>query len=55
MKLLKDLENKLELTYGDNTDIEEAVEKMKLIAEYKNFKRNNVQHFRFYSIKPEHL
>ena len=50
VKLVKDLEKKMELTKGDNTG--EEVDKMKfqkLIAEYKNFKRNNVQHFRFYS------
>ena len=43
------LENN-ELTNSDNTKIGEEVDKMKfqkLIAEYKNFKRNNVQHFRF--------
>ena len=51
-KLMKDFERKMEVTKGDKTKSGEEVDKLKfqkLIAEYKNFKRNNVQHFRFNS------
>ena len=49
-KIMNDLDKKM--TKGDNIKTEEEVDRMKfkkLIAEYKNFKRSHVQHFRFNS------
>ena len=51
-KLKNDLEMKMQLTKGDSIKTGEEVDRMKfqrLIGEYKNFKRNRVQHFRFNS------
>ena len=51
-KLKNDLEMKTHLTKGDSIKTGEEVDRMKfqrLIGEYKNFKRNRVQHFRFNS------
>ena len=49
-KMMNDLEKKM--TKGDNIKTGEKVDRMKfqrLIGEYKDFKRNRVQHFRFNS------
>ena len=49
-KMMNDLEKKM--TKGDNIKTGEEVDRLKfrrLIGEYKNFKRNRVQHFRFNS------
>ena len=49
-KVMNDLKKKM--TKGDNIKTGEEVDRMKfqrLIGEYKNFKRNRVQHFRFNS------
>ena len=49
-KMVNDLKKKI--TKGKNIKTGEELDRMKfqsLIAEYKNFKRNNVQHFRFNS------
>ena len=52
MKIMNDIKMKTQLTKGDNIKTGEEVDRMKfrrLIGEYKNFKRNHVQHFRFNS------
>ena len=49
-ELKNDLEAKMQLAKGDNMRTGKEVDKIKfqwLIAEYKKFKRNYVQHFRF--------
>ena len=49
-KIMNDLEKKM--TTGDSIKTGEKVDRLKfrrLIGEYKNFKRNRVQHFRFNS------
>ena len=51
-KLKNDLEMKMLLTKGESIKTREEVDRLKfrrLIGEYKNFKRNHVQHFRFNS------
>ena len=52
VKLKNDLEEKMQLTKGERHKKGEEVDRMKfqgLIAEYKNFKRNFVRHFKFNS------
>ena len=51
-KIKQDVKEESAMTKCSNDDALEAVDKMKfkkLIADYKNFKRKNVQHFKFSS------
>ena len=51
-KLYKKMTNDLEMKMGKSSSIGEKVDKMKfkgLVSEYKSFKKNRVQHFRFNS------
>ena len=51
-KLYKKMTNDIEMKMGKSSSIGEKVDKMKfkgLVSEYRSFKRNRVQHFRFNS------
>ena len=51
-KLRNDFERKMKQTEGSNRKTDKEIDRIKfqrLVAEYKNFKRNNVQHYRFNS------
>ena len=51
-KIMNDIKKDTQLKKGDNIKTAEELDRMKfqmLIAEYKKFKRNHVQHFRFNS------
>ena len=51
-KLYKKMTNDIEMKMGKSRSIGEKVDKMKfkgLVSEYRSFKKNRVQHFRFNS------
>ena len=55
-KIVKDLEKNGRLIKGSSDGVGEEVDKMKfkkLITDYKDFKRNNVRHFKFNSASDE--